>query len=340
MLKISVRKAVIAICPVLILIAAGIVFLNLKHVSIVAGERTIQISTFSTDPSEILKKEGIKVSPYDKINFSGFVKNKGTIKVIPAFKVSVAADSKTSSIMVTDGTVQNVLKKLNVTVGKDDIVSSSVNSNVYANQTITVKRVTYATKTQAMPIAFKTEKITTVDLRQGVEQVLNDGIKGTTTVTTKVKYIDGVATDDKTVSKRVSLEPVSRRLLVGTAASTPVSTLPAPSFLKLDGSGVPTGYSRCITGTATAYSAPAGSHTVIGRHVGVGYVAVNPKLIPYGSSLYIMSPNGSFVYGYAKAADTGDFVNNGSGVLTDLYFATDAECERFGARKVNIYVLD
>jgi uncharacterized protein YabE (DUF348 family)/3D (Asp-Asp-Asp) domain-containing protein len=340
LLKIGARKIIIALFPFLILVAAGIILLNLKHVTIMANGRTAQVSTFSTDAYAILNKEGIKVSQYDKVEFSGFVKNRGTIKVIPAFKVSVTADKKTSSAMVTDGTVSDILKKLNVTVGKDDIVSSPLDSKVFANQTITVSRVTYKTETKSSPISFKTEKIPTVNFRRGVERVLNEGRQGITTTTTKIKYIDGVATNQVTVSKKVSVQPIFRKLLVGTAASTPVSTLTAPSNLKLDANGVPTKYSRCLTGKATAYTASSKCRTVTGRHVGVGYVAVNPKLIPYGSRLYIMTPDGSFVYGYAKAADTGDFVSNGSGVLTDLYFDSNAQCRRFGSRTVNIYVLD
>ena len=68
-------------------------------------------------------------------------------------------------------------------------------------------------------------------------------------------------------------------------------------------------------------------------------MAVDPDVIPYGSTLYIMEPDGSFVYGIAKAYDTGSFSSNGSGVDVDLYFNTTKEVSLFGRRDVDIYVL-
>ncbi|MBE6830171.1 MAG: hypothetical protein E7519_08180, partial [Ruminococcaceae bacterium] len=69
-----------------------------------------------------------------------------------------------------------------------------------------------------------------------------------------------------------------------------------------------------------------------------GLVAVNPKIIPYGSRLYICSPDGKVVYGYAIAADTGGGVMDGR-IVADLYFNTVGQCRQFGNRKMNIYVL-
>lgn len=338
--KFSARKTAIVLIPFVVLIAAGIILLNLKHVKVTAAGKTIEVSTFSSDPAKILKDNDITTSQYDKITFSGFENNNGAIKVIAAFKVSVTADKKTVSTMIAEGTVSDVLKKLKVTVGTEDIVSAPLDSAVTANQTVTVQRVTYSTKTTFKPIAFTTEKQTSASLKKGVEKLISEGKEGQTTVSTKVKYIDGVATDKQTVSETVTKKPVSRKVLAGTAASTPVSKLTGQSSLKLNSKGVPENYTRCITGTATGYSGGTGTRTASGRHAGVGYVAVDPSVIPYGTKLYIMSPGGSFVYGYAIAADTGDFVNNGSGILTDLYFASNSQCERFGARTVKIYVLD
>jgi len=67
-------------------------------------------------------------------------------------------------------------------------------------------------------------------------------------------------------------------------------------------------------------------------------VAVNPKQIPYGTKLYIVSHDGKYVYGYAIAADTGGFAKKGR-ITTDLFFHTSRECYNFGVRSVRIYVL-
>ena len=67
---------------------------------------------------------------------------------------------------------------------------------------------------------------------------------------------------------------------------------------------------------------------------------MNPKKIPYGSKLYIVSASGDYVYGYGVACDTGSGVMNGS-LIADLYMNTEAECRSFGKRRdMVVYVLE
>ena len=50
--------------------------------------------------------------------------------------------------------------------------------------------------------------------------------------------------------------------------------------------------------------------------------------------------DGSYVYGYCVAGDTGSFIYDGTGTIVDLFFNTVEECYEFGRRSVIIYVLD
>lgn len=59
-------------------------------------------------------------------------------------------------------------------------------------------------------------------------------------------------------------------------------------------------------------------------------MAVDPDVIPYGTLLYITSTDGSFVYGYAVATDTGIAVQDGR-ILVDLFYETYAESVINGA---------
>ncbi len=103
---------------------------------------------------------------------------------------------------------------------------------------------------------------------------------------------------------------------------------------------VPSSYSKVITNAkATGYSAKAGAGTASGRPAMVGHVAVNPNVIPYGTKLYITSADGSFVYGYAIAADTGTALMDGR-VDVDLFYNTYAESCQNGVKWVNIYILN
>lgn len=109
-------------------------------------------------------------------------------------------------------------------------------------------------------------------------------------------------------------------------------------FVELDANGVPTHYSRCITGTATAYY--GGTSTATGTRPMQGSVAVNPKQIPYGTRMWITSADGSIVYGLGVAEDTGGFIYLSKGPVVDLYFNLYEDCVSWGLRYVNIYILD
>ena len=85
--------------------------------------------------------------------------------------------------------------------------------------------------------------------------------------------------------------------------------------------------------TATAYS--GGGLTAMGIKVvrdpdGLSTIAVDPRVIPLGTKVYIPG------YGYAIAADTGGAIK---GYKIDLYLNTEAECYRWGVRTVTLHVV-
>jgi 3D (Asp-Asp-Asp) domain-containing protein len=87
---------------------------------------------------------------------------------------------------------------------------------------------------------------------------------------------------------------------------------------------------QMIATAYTAGSAGGGGMTAIGRPAGHGIVAVDPRVIPLGTRLYISG------YGYAVAGDTGgDIVGN----RIDLGFDSLREALLFGRRDVTVYRL-
>lgn len=120
------------------------------------------------------------------------------------------------------------------------------------------------------------------------------------------------------------------------ANAVPMSDMTVPDYINFDANGLPTNYSYIIEGRASAYC--TGSVTATGTRPHQGSVAINPKMIPYGKMMYIVSLDGRYVYGYCRAEDTGGFVWNGSGRVADLYMNSYSDCMAWGVRGVRIYV--
>jgi len=93
-------------------------------------------------------------------------------------------------------------------------------------------------------------------------------------------------------------------------------------------------YSNVMSMEATAYLPTDGSGagiTATGIKATYGVVAVDPRVIPLGTKVYIPG------YGVALAADTGGAIK---GYKIDLCMESYGECMRFGRRNVTVYVLD
>ena len=70
--------------------------------------------------------------------------------------------------------------------------------------------------------------------------------------------------------------------------------------------------------------------------VHIGTIAVDPRVIPYGTRMFIVSNDGEYIYGVSTAEDCGGAIK---GKRIDLYYPTLWECNQFGVRDCTIYFL-
>ncbi len=256
------------------------------------------------------------------------------INIYKTKTVSVTADGKTEEVKLAIVNMYDALNFAGYEVDDDDILSTSHNEDVENIYSVTIKRVTYKTESSKEKIAYDTVKKNSDDVELGETKVMTEGKDGEKIVTREVKYIDGEKTSDKVVAEKTIKKPVDEVILVGTKGAA--TSGGAGTFT--DSNGATVAYSQVLTGSGTAYTAPAGAGTATGVLAYHGGVAVNPNIIPYGSKLYIVSTDGSFVYGYATAVDTGGALMDGSAIV-DCFYNTYDECVNFGRRDVNVYVL-
>jgi 3D (Asp-Asp-Asp) domain-containing protein len=96
----------------------------------------------------------------------------------------------------------------------------------------------------------------------------------------------------------------------------------------------PSRYSRQLVMIATAYTsqdAGNGNWTARGNELRRGLAAVDPRVIPLGTRLFISG------YGYAIADDIGGAIK---GNKIDLAFDNRDEAFQFGVQRVTVYILD
>ena len=84
-----------------------------------------------------------------------------------------------------------------------------------------------------------------------------------------------------------------------------------------------------VTLTVTAYAYCYHSRTSSGTMANTGTVAVDPRIIPIGTKLYIPG------YGWGKALDKGSAIK---GNKIDIWFPSVRECLNWGIRKVKIKI--
>ena len=205
--------------------------------------------------------------------------------------------------------------------------------------TVSVTRVAYTDRTKTVSVPYTTEVKYTGELREGASKVSQKGVNGVRTIVYRDRLENGEVVSTEVISDKVTTEPVKKIILKGTKVGNVVSD--PPMDIPLDSAGQPLQYKKKLTGTATAYTSDRGDsglYTATGCRAQVGVVAVNPSVIPYGTKLWIVSPDGKVVYGYAVAGDTGGAVKSGK-TLVDLYYDTYGECSRFGRRTMNVYIL-
>lgn len=258
------------------------------------------------------------------------------------YDVTIAVDGKNISVKCA-GEVADALEAANVKVSDDDLINIGLSEPLGSGTEIIINRVNIVEEVQVEVIEYATKYREDDEQLVGYTETVVDGEEGEVETTFRHVYIDGELVSSDVIDEDIT-EPVDEVIVIGTMEepvyekAVPAGQTSGSADVELDENGIPVNYVDVLTGEATAYSAAAGAITSTGKTAQVGYVAVDPKVIPYGTELYIVSTDGTRTYGYAVAEDTGGAMRSGR-VLVDLYMDTESECYNWGRRDVNVYIL-
>ncbi|MHB1457667.1 MAG: 3D domain-containing protein [Armatimonadota bacterium] len=240
----------------------------------------------------------------------------------PAAKVTVYADGSEWEYVTCRQTVKDVLKETGISLESKDRVMPKLSSRVKPGAKIKVIRIKEEIITKSIPIPYKT--ITKFDNGSSIQPktIVRKGEAGAKTVKMVVVYKDGVKCLAKTLSSKVVKAPVNEIVAISKSrflASRAGMRLPS---MRMKASAYDPGPRSC--------GPRATGRTANGTKAGYGVVAVDPRVIPLGTKLYVEG------YGFCIAADTGGAIK---GNRIDLCYETYREAKNYGRRTVTVYII-
>lgn len=281
------------------------------------------------------------------------VANAATASGLAPITAVVAGKTQKAFILPTDDmTVGQALGVLGVSLSTFDRAEPDASAAFKPGMTVNVTRVTIENVTRREAIAADVRYQPTTSLSPGATEVTQYPRAGYREITEKVYTKNGVETLRKPVSNKIGQEPQHRVIALGVSSRfMPHSIQPHPRYAKAlsyRGGGPRDRVVRASNGGApmlriaktlkvmtTAYQGAeaggGGSRTATGMRVGYGAIAVDPRVIPLGSKLYVEG------YGYGFACDVGGAIK---GHKIDLAMPTISQCNAYGRKRgVTVHIL-
>ena len=351
----KMRIGCVAVMTAMTIVAVTLLSSSIHTVEIFDGEKTYTVRTLSKNTANAFSSVSLKHDDYNivetKVNGSTT-----SISIEYTYPVYVTNADKVTEIEFAGGTVKEALALAGFTVDKYDYVEPSADTVINGTEYIDYVNIDYVNGTYEETIPFGTDTVYSSTQKKGVTTT-TQGQNGIKQISYTEKLVNGVSAEKTVTASKVIKGAVNAKKVIGTktvAASASVnksdkavktsndvksiSVLKPPFEIELDKNGNPVKYKSKRIARATAYTY-TGNNCSTGVAPKPGYIAVNPKVIPYGTKMYIKTADGRYIYGYAVAADTGGFIRKyPTGV--DLFMSTESACVSFGVRNVEIYILE
>lgn len=311
--------------------------LNIKTILVSDKGQNYYLQTYAKTVGEVLDNCKVVLEKNDKI--TGKMDSKITdgleIIISRSYDINLSYGDKTILLSTTKHTVREILKENDIEIGLDDIVVPFIDAKVSEGTHINITKVKIETVIEKLVIPYTTE-VSLVESLDDFEVVkISDGVNGLKEIEYKLRYENGKIVSKSLISEKIISQSVSEIKNKGIAT------------LFVTSRGMPFKYSEILIVSSTAYDLsfascgkypgdPAYGITYSGTKARPGVIAVDPRVIPLGSTLYIQSLDGSRDYGFALAQDIGGAIK---GNKIDLFIGDNRAAMRYGRRKVRVYVI-
>ncbi len=331
----AAERIIVGLCLAASVIGAGFVFFGAalnggpsRQVTLDSPGLQGTYLTAARTVGEFLTEVGIGYSPDDLVQPPPRTPIRPGLKVTyAAAKRVLLADAGMSAreIVCTGETVCDLLDQYGLDCGPMDRVTPNPSSLLKDGMRIEITRVKVLDVTERKEIPPSLDIQPDPNLPRGRMVEVSPGSPGQAEEITRYYYKNGQQTARIEMGSRVVVEPTRRVARVGVRSLPPL-----PSRGGID--------RRVLIMEATAYDPGplscgpyADGRTATGHIATRGVCAVDPRVIPLGTELWIEG------YGYALACDTGGAIK---GNRIDVCFDDRAEALRWGRKTVLVYVLE
>lgn len=200
----------------------------------------------------------------------------------------------------------------------------SLPKEVVPEQVVPERSTQVHTEFRIIEVPVETEYVESSQLAPGMSKVKEEGEKGIERQVIKTTQVNGEITSEEIIHQFMLEAPKKRVVLRN---SQPVVAVNSKVKPKVDVSKLNVQTVMTMESTAYTYT---GNRTATGVEPREGLIAVDPRVIPLGTQVYIEG------YGYAIAADTGGLIK---GNIIDVFFPSLQRCLSWGRRPVKVYLL-
>ena len=320
-----------------------------KAVVLKTEGKVTQHRTRAQSVGDFLRASNIKLKKEDKVRpgLAAKIKSDLTIEIQKAKPIVIEINEEKIIFVTSAQTAGEALDELGIKLRAQDKIIPNKKTPLVKNSHVKVNMRSQKFEMVRSEVAFQTVQEKDPSLAAGTEQIVSPGKNG---VVLKIFEVLSLPTGErKELSwERTLSQPENKIVKLGTKVEprkprTRLAAANTGSPARHRGSpAAPTNYNpnppsrggtgRTLAMNATAYAPGygAGTITATGRRAGYGLVAVDPRVIPLGTRLYIEG------YGNAIAADTGGAIK---GNRIDLGYNSGSEAFAFGRRPVSVQVL-
>jgi len=326
------KKVIVALAVVFLLsIALGALTAQalVKEIELTIDGKTFFYNTTKSTVGEFLKDNDINITKDDYINVSlnDKIKENMNIVIKRAFEVKILADGNEKDVFLPGGTVEDAIKKAGILLNKGDKVNLPLSDIIEKPTVIKITRLVEKLITEKSPIPFSTITKSNYNMDYGKQKIIQNGQDGVLQKTYKAVFEDGKLISKELIEKKTLKQPKPRIVEVGAVRWFLTSRGEVVRYKKVY-SMIATAYSLTPDDTGKSPKHPDYGRTATGHRVKRGVVAVDPRVIPLGTRLYVEG------YGFAQALDTGSAIK---GNRIDVFVEKNASS--YGVRRVKVYVL-